>query len=156
MKVRIVLIGIIVLSLCAGVAAALSGDDINDHRSCNHCGMDRKAYGYSRMLVIYEDGAQVGVCSLNCAVTELNEHKGQQVKSLLVADRESRKLIDAEKANWVMGGKKRGVMTQRPKWAFETEAGAESFVKTNGGKRHPWQEVLAAAREDAGAGMKHK
>jgi nitrous oxide reductase accessory protein NosL len=47
-----------------------------------------------------------------------------------------------------MGGKKRGVMTQLPKWAFQTKADAEAFIKTNGGKIVPWAEALAAAREE--------
>ncbi len=46
----------------------LAQDDIDAHRSCASCGMDRKAYGYSRMLIQYEDGAMVGTCSLHCAV----------------------------------------------------------------------------------------
>jgi copper chaperone NosL len=124
-------------------------DDIDLHRSCEQCGMDRKAFGYSRMLVIYEDGASVGVCSLNCAVVEIDAHKGRKVKSLLVADRDSKSMIDAEKAVWVMGGKKRGVMTSRPKWAFETKSAAQTFIDGNGGETIGWTEVLAAAREDA-------
>ena len=156
MRAPVIFISLIVIALFATIAAALSGDDINDHRSCGYCGMDRKSYGYSRMLVMYEDGKQSGLCSLHCAVTELNEHKGQKVKSLLVADRDSRKLINAEKAIWVMGGKKRGVMTQRPKWAFETASAAEVFVRENGGTRVSWNEALAAAQEDAAPRMKHK
>jgi len=111
--------------------------------------MDRKAFDFSRMLIVYVDGSQSGVCSLNCAVTELNEHKEKKVKSLLVADRDTHQLVDAEKAYWVMGGKKRGVMTQRPKWAFATLTAAQAFVDANGGTVFPWADVLAAARKDA-------
>jgi hypothetical protein len=112
--------------------------------------MDRKAYGFSRMLIQYEDGTEAGVCSLHCAVIELDANKGRTVKALLVADREDRKLIPAERAFWVIGGSKRGVMTQRPKWAFSTPAAAEIFVKTYGGTIITWNEALGAAREDAG------
>jgi copper chaperone NosL len=127
---------------------AQAQDDIQEHRSCTFCGMDRKAYGYSRMLILYQDGSQTGVCSLHCAVTELGSHKERPVKSILVADRDSRKLIDSEKAIWVIGGKKRGVMTQRPKWAFETEAAAHSFIAANGGSVASWIEARAAALEE--------
>jgi copper chaperone NosL len=126
----------------------LAQDDIDAHRSCAVCGMDRKAFGYSRMLFLYEDGAVKGVCSLRCAVVELDAHKERKVKSLLVADRDSRTLIDVEQAIWVMGGEKRGVMTQQPKWAFQSKAGAEAFMKVNGGKIVTWAEALAAAREE--------
>ena len=124
-------------------------DDLKDRRSCGICGMDRKEYGFSRMLVQYEDGGTAGVCSLNCAVIELALNKGRKVKALLVADRDSRTLIDAEQAVWVMGGKKPGVMTQRPKWAFGSSAAAGAFIEVYGGKVVPWPEALVAAREDA-------
>jgi copper chaperone NosL len=145
---------LVILVLCMGlvVLSALTAgahDDINTFRECHQCGMDRKVFGYSRMLVIYEDDSQAGVCSLHCAVTEINEHKDKKVKKLLVADRDSHSLIEADKAVWVLGGKKRGVMTDRAKWAFATMEAAEKFVDAQGGKIIGWEEALAAAREDA-------
>ena len=124
-------------------------NDIDDHRSCGNCGMDRKAYGFSRMLVQYEDGTATGTCSLHCTVIELDANPGKTVKVLLVADRDSRILLEAEKAVWVMGGKKRGVMTERPKWAFQSKEDAEVFIRANSGKIAAWADALAAAREDA-------
>lgn len=142
---------LLVMMVFVGITALAGGtdNDIDSHRSCGYCGMDRKAYGFSRMLVQYEDGAVVGTCSLHCAVVELDANPGKTVKSLLVADRDSRALLEAEKAVWVMGGKKRGVMTELPTWAFQSKEGAEAFIKANGGKIVTWAEVLAAAREEA-------
>ena len=134
-------------------AIALAQDDIAENRSCIQCGMDRKAYGYSRMLVNFDDGSQAAVCSLHCAVVEIDANKGRTVKSLQVADRDSRMLIDAEKAFWVIGGSKRGVMTKRPKWAFTTEAAARKFITSYGGTLATWDETLKAARVDAGLMM---
>lgn len=142
--------------LSIAVAVSAEGNDIEEFRSCNHCGMDRKAYGYSRMMVTFENGSRVGVCSLHCAVTEMNEHKGNAVTSLLVADRTSRAMIDAEKAIWVLGGNKRGVMTQNPKWAFATTGAAQSFVEANGGVIASWEVALKAAREDAAPRPQHR
>ena len=142
-----VLCALILLSVAG--ATVLAQSDIDAHRDCGYCGMDRKAYGFSRMLVQYEDGAVVGTCSLHCAVIELDANPGKAVKGLLVADRDSRTLLEAEKAVWVMGGKKRGVMTERPKWAFQSMEDAEVFIRANGGKIVTWAEALAAAREDA-------
>jgi copper chaperone NosL len=136
------------LLLCLTGTAAFAGDDYDTHRSCAFCGMDRKAYGFSRMLIQYEDGTEVGVCSLHCAVIELDTNKGRVVKALLVADRDTRTLIDVDKAVWVMGGSKRGVMTQRPKWSFRSQAAAKAFLKNYGGTIITWTEALAAARED--------
>lgn len=124
-------------------------DDIHNHRQCTECGMDRKAYGFSRMLVIFADGKEVGVCSLHCAVETMNRHKDQTVQSLLAADRNTHKLIPAEQAIWVLGGKKRGVMTMRAKWAFITKETAQDFIKDYGGKIVSWEETLSAASADA-------
>ncbi|BCS55333.1 nitrous oxide reductase accessory protein NosL [Geobacter sp. SVR] len=129
--------------------AAAAGNDIDTHRECTYCGMDRKAYGFSRMLVRYEDGSEVGTCSLHCTVTELEKHRDKRVRSLLVADRDTRALIEAETAVWVMGGSKRGVMTMRPTWAFGTRSAAQAFVTANGGEIVGWKTALEAARLDA-------
>ncbi|HUI67994.1 MAG TPA: nitrous oxide reductase accessory protein NosL [Nitrospirota bacterium] len=122
--------------------------DIDAYRKCAYCGMDRKAHGYSRMLILYEDGTGAGVCSLYCALIEIDAHQGRKVKALLVADRYTRILVEAEKATWVLGGRKSGVMSKRAKWAFQSNESAERFVATYGGKIVSWGEALAAARED--------
>jgi copper chaperone NosL len=146
-KSAVAFMSALVIFFLAG-SAVQADDDIESHRSCVHCGMDRKAYGFCRMLIQYEDGTTVGVCSLHCAVIELDANKGRVVKALLIADRDARTLIDADKAVWVMGGAKRGVMTNRPKWAFASRASAAAFIESYGGTIVTWSEALAAARED--------
>jgi hypothetical protein len=55
---------------------------------------------------------------INCTVQDLHANPGKKVKALLVADYNTRKLMEAERVFWVIGGKVEGVMTARPKWAF--------------------------------------
>jgi nitrous oxide reductase accessory protein NosL len=74
----------------------------------------------------------------------------RNLKALLIADRNSHQLIDAARAVWVIGGSKRGVMTQRPKWAFSNRTAAGEFISKNGGKVAEWEDVLATAKADAG------
>ena len=151
MKRRIILlISTVAMLVFLFALTAFANADIDQHRSCSQCGMDRKAYGYSRMLIGYKDGTSTGVCSLHCAVTDIDANKGRAVISMMVADRNSRLLIEAEKAVWVIGGSKRGVMTQRAKWAFALKEAAQSFVDSNGGQIISWDSALQAAREDAG------
>lgn len=138
---------LVFFSLCANTVQAQ--DDIRNHRECAECGMDRKAYGYSRMLVVYSEGQEVGVCSLHCAVVAIDSRKGQTVQNLLVADRNTHELIPAKEAIWVRGGSKRGVMTQKAKWAFTEKSAAQNFIKEYGGEMVSWEEALAAARADA-------
>jgi copper chaperone NosL len=146
-KLSIFATTVIVLFLFA--VTSFADADIDQHRDCSHCGMDRKAFGYSRMLVEYKGGKSVGTCSLHCVVTELNSNNGEGVISFKVADRNTRQLIDAEKAVWTIGGSKRGVMTERAKWAFATREAAQKFVSAFGGTIATWNEALAAARENA-------
>jgi nitrous oxide reductase accessory protein NosL len=149
MRHRSVRSGLLLLGALWALGVWAGGvEDVERHRECSYCGMDRKAYGFSRVLVVYADGSEVGVCSLHCAVIELGEHPGKGLRVLRVADRDTHELLDAEAATWVMGGRKRPVMAARPKWAFATRARAEAFVATQGGGIVAWDEVLAAARED--------
>lgn len=148
MRRRIILLPAVFMLLLIFARTVIADPDIEQYRDCKHCGMDRKAYGYSRMLIVYKDGKQVGTCSLNCVVTEMNNNKSGETANFMVADRITQKLIDAEKAVWVIGGKKRGVMTLRAKWAFADKAGALKFVASYGGTIAIWSEALAAARED--------
>lgn len=129
--------------------AAASVSDIETHRDCKHCGMDRTQFGYSRMLISYADGSTSGTCSLHCIVTDMDAVRGKKISSIQVADRDRRTLIDATKAFWVVGGSKRGVMSARAKWAFETRASAEKFIAQHGGKHATWEEALQAAKDDA-------
>jgi len=134
--------------LLAGSALAGGQEDAARHQECAYCGMDRRAYGYSRMLVRYQDGSEAGVCSLHCALVELEAHPGKPVAALLVADRDTRDLVAADAATWVVGGKKRGVMTGRAKWAFATPETAAAFVREQGGEVASWETARRAAEED--------
>ena len=45
-------------------------NDIKKHPSCQYCGMDRKHFAHSRMLVHHKHGKSVGVCSIFCAAKD--------------------------------------------------------------------------------------
>jgi copper chaperone NosL len=128
--------------------AAIAQEDIKQSTSCKYCGMDRQKFDFSRMLIEYDDGTSVGVCSLHCAAVELATNLDKTPKAIMVGDLGTKKLIDAEKAFWVLGGSKSGVMTKRGKWAFEKKDDAEAFIKTNGGALTSFEEVIKAAYTD--------
>jgi nitrous oxide reductase accessory protein NosL len=54
-----------------------------------------------------------------CAAVDLANNIAGTPKSIKVGDFNGRQMIDAEKAFWVVGGSKPGVMSKRGKWAFE-------------------------------------
>lgn len=123
--------------------------DIKQYPDCQQCGMDRDKFSHSRMLITYADGSLAATCSIACAVKELKHNPGKSITSVQVADYMTKKLIDARKAFWVLGGKKRGVMTRVAKWAFTTRTGAEMFVQENGGRIAGYEEALAAAGKES-------
>ncbi len=131
-----------------GVAAESQHADVKKHQSCPHCGMDREKFAHSRMLITYSDGSTVGVCSIHCAVIELKFNKNKPIKTVEVADFNTKKLVAVEKATWVIGGNKRGVMTIYAKWAFEKKDDAAAFIKKHYGKLISYKEALAYAEKD--------
>ena len=78
----------------------------------------------------------------------MSVNESRKVKAVYAADRDSRVLLPATEAYWVMGGAKRGVMTNLPKWAFTSKPAADAFIAKQGGKPATWEEALAAAQEE--------
>jgi copper chaperone NosL len=66
---RLALAAVLVLS--ASTALAQPADDVKAMPSCIHCGMDREKFAASRMVIDYDDGKSVGLCSIHCAAVDL-------------------------------------------------------------------------------------
>lgn len=122
--------------------------DIAGHATCPYCGMDRAKFAHSRVLLVYEDGSAFGACSIHCAAIDMAVNIDKAPSLMQVGDYGTKKLIDAEEAVWVLGGKKTGVMTKRAKWAFETEQRANTFILQNGGTLAAFEDAMNAAYED--------
>lgn len=129
-------------------ATLFAHEDTQKHTSCKYCGMDREKFAHSRMLIEYDDGTQVGTCSLHCTAIDLALNLDKTPKLLWVGDYSTQALINAEKAFWVIGGTRPGVMTKRAKWAFAQREEAEKFMKENGGISTDFDGALKAAYED--------
>ena len=134
----------ILLLAAAGIVFA-ADPDVLEHKSCAYCGMSRGKFSHSRMLVEYDDGSEVGVCSLRCAAVDLINNLDKTPRRIGVGDYADQKLIDAEKAVWVIGGDKAGVMTAQAKWAFGTEKGADDFIREHGGTKADFEAAMKAA-----------
>lgn len=123
-------------------------DDIASHPKCAYCGMDRKQYAYSRVLLKYRDGSDVGLCSVHCAGLDLALHPEKVPARIMVGTYDRRNLVDAEKAVWVLGGSEHGVMSIRGKWAFEKKEDTEAFLRDFGGSITDFRNIMTAAFED--------
>jgi len=116
--------------------------------------MDREKFAFSRVLIEYEHGSTVGACSIHCAAIDLATNIDKTPKTIWVGDYTTKELIDAEKAFWVIGGSKMGVMTKNAKWAFGKSEDAKEFVAANGGEPGAFDQAMKAAYEDMYADTK--
>jgi nitrous oxide reductase accessory protein NosL len=134
--------------LLTGIGMAFAQDDIKRFPSCFYCGMDRAKFAHSRMHVEYDDGSTLGTCSLRCTAVDMALFIDKAPVTMRVADYKTKKLVDVEKAHWVIGGDKMGVMTKRAKWAFENKKDAEGFISVHGGKPATFEEAIEATYAD--------
>ena len=123
-------------------------EDIQKYPTCTYCGMDRQRVSHSRMVIEYEDGSATGTCSLRCTAVDLAVQIGKTIKTIKVGDYNTKNLIEAQKAYWIIDGSKMGVMTKRSKWAFEIKEAADQFKTANGGETATYDQALKAAYED--------
>jgi nitrous oxide reductase accessory protein NosL len=145
---------LILLCLMPGSILRAQENDAKEIPVCKFCGMKRDVFAHSRILIEYRDGSKVGVCSLHCAALELALNSGMKPKTILVADYNTKGLLEADKAIWVTGGDKAGVMTRRAKWAFGTKDAADAFIRESGGAIATFDEAMKAAYEDMYSDMK--
>jgi nitrous oxide reductase accessory protein NosL len=148
------LIPLLSIAIFCGIASAQEPQDIKDAPTCMHCNMKRAQYAHTRVLIEYDDGTQLGACSIYCAAIDLAINLDKTPKAIRVGDYYSKALIDAEAAYWVIGGTKIGVMTKRGKWAFLRKKDAEHFMSQNGGKMGAFDDALKATYEDMYADSK--
>ncbi len=142
-------LALLIASLLLFPLVALAADtDITAVKSCKYCGMDRQMFAHSRIWIEYADGSPEGLCSLHCAAVEFAVALDRRPTTIWVGDFETKQLVDADKAVWVMGGDKPGVMTRRPKWAFAEQAGADRFIKASGGTVITFDQAIKSAYED--------
>lgn len=147
-RVSIMLTVMLCLMFYAVPAFAQPKEDIHLHKSCKYCGMDRGIFAFSRMLIEYDDQTSVAVCSIHCAAVDLAGNIDKSPKSIKAGEFNTKELIDAEKAYWIIGGSRPGVMSKRGKWAFAKKEDAESFMKSNGGVLADFETAMKAAYED--------
>lgn len=139
---------ILLLTLSLTGLYAFAAEMVESPDTCKYCGMDRTLFAHSRMLVEYDDHTITGTCSIHCLAIELANTIDKTPVSIKVGDFNSKKLIDAESAAWVVGGEKPGVMTARAKWAFANKADAEAYVSRNKGMLTTFDEAMKASYED--------
>ena len=130
-------------------------DDIAKYPKCPYCGMDRKQFQHSRMVVHYADDLADGTCSLHCSAISLSLNIDRDPKALWVgdnaADGDVKPLVEVEKASFLVGSKLPGVMTARSKVAYGNADAAKASQTANGGEIVDFDQALLAAYTDMSA-----
>lgn len=127
-------------------------NDIEKFQKCPYCGMDRKQYHHSRMLVHYSDDLADGTCSLHCMAISLSLSVDREPKAIYVADNASdadlKPMVEVDKAVFLIGSQIKGVMTKNSKIAFASEEAAKAFQAANGGELGSFDKALLGAYTD--------
>jgi nitrous oxide reductase accessory protein NosL len=141
---------VMIMILCLLVVAVFADatEPVENPKTCTVCGMDRTRFARSRMLVVYADGTSAGLCSLHCAAAVLDRSRDKPVSSIMVADYVATRLLNAREATWVVGGRKQGVMTSLPKWAFAGVEDALKFIHDHGGGMQSFEQAMSSATRE--------
>lgn len=127
-------------------------NDIEKYAKCPYCGMDRKQYHHSRMVVHYSDDLADGTCSIHCAAISLSVNVDREPKAIYVGDNASaaeiKPLVEVGKATFLIGSSIKGVMTKRSKVAYSDEAALKASQAANGGEPGNFDAALLAAYTD--------
>ncbi len=132
-----------------------SVNDIGKYPKCPYCGMDRRQFHHSRMLVHYSDDLADGVCSLHCAAISLSLNIDRDPQALWVGDNAApddiKPLVDVDQAVFLVGSRIPGVMTARSKVAFGSAEAAQAAQARQGGELLRFDQALLAAYADMSA-----
>ena len=127
-------------------------NDIEKYPKCPYCGMDRKQYHHSRMLLQYSDDLADGTCSLHCSAISLSLNVDREPKMIWVGDNAAagdiKPLVEVDKATFLIGSKIPGVMTANSKVAYGTEDAAKAAQAAQGGELAKFDQALLVAYTD--------
>lgn len=129
-----------------------SENDIEKYPKCPYCGMDRKKFHHSRMLIQYSDDLADGTCSIHCGAISLSLNVDRDPKMMWVGDNAAagdvKPLVEVDKATFLIGSKIPGVMTANSKVAYGTEDAAKAAQAAQGGELAKFDQTLLAAYVD--------
>ncbi len=122
-----------------------------DHERCDNCGMNRNAWARTRYEFTTSKGAFY-TCSIACVVVMGMKLK-EGPRNVRVADYlNPTRVLDAERAFFVVGSTAPGTMTAVSKIAFEEKQAAVAFAARYGGRVVGFKDALEAARLEASGG----
>lgn len=104
-------------------------NEFDKYPRCAYCGMMRKAFSYSRHLIVYDDDTVDGTCSLHCAAISLSLNMDRGPKTIYAGDNSSaeeiKPLVDVDQATYVLDPSIPGTMAKVSNWAYSDRTSAE-------------------------------
>jgi nitrous oxide reductase accessory protein NosL len=105
-------------------------NEFEKYPRCPYCGMMRKMFSQTRHLIVYEDDAVDGTCSLHCAAISLALNLDRVPKVIYAGDAgaagEVKPLVDSAAMTYVIDPARPGTMTAVSKYAYADKAQAEA------------------------------
>ncbi|MBI4848567.1 MAG: nitrous oxide reductase accessory protein NosL [Nitrospirae bacterium] len=126
-----------------------------DRERCSNCGMDLNEWARTRHEFENSKG-KFHTCSIHCAAV-MKKKLNEAPKNVKVAEYlHPEKMLDADKAFYVIGSTAPGTMALRSKIAFSSKEEAEKFAAGYGGTVAGFEEAFVEAEKDAHSHSKHK
>jgi nitrous oxide reductase accessory protein NosL len=157
--VRKGIFSLILLAQLVFITGALPGEELviehpfknpikyTDKEKCDNCGMDRNKWARTRHEFRTSKGP-FHTCSIFCVAVMSMKFKEAPVKVSVADYLHPERMIDADKAFYVIGSTAPGTMTIVSKIAFPSKEDAQRFVSRYGGTISGFKGALAAARKE--------
>lgn len=139
------------LSLCLFVGAQ-AGAQAEEQKYCPLCSMNLKMFWRTNHWLTFSDGTRTGYCSLHCAAL-VYKQRAPEIDCWEVVDYQTKTLIDAHTAHFLIGSDLSGTMTAVSKLAFASLDVARNYQKDHGGTIGTFDDALKRTLEGLGEDM---
>ena len=123
-----------------------------EQKYCPLCSMNLKMFWKTSHWLTFSDGTRTGYCSIHCA-SIVYKKRASDIDRWEVADYDTKKIINAYKAHFLIGSDLPGTMTPVSKLAFASLDVAKRYQQKNGGKIGTFDDALKRALEGLGEDM---
>lgn len=121
-----------------------------EQKWCPLCSMNLKMFWKTNHWLTFSDGKKIGYCSIHCA-SLVYKDKAADIDKWQVVDFDTKKLVDAKKAHFLIGSDLPGTMTAVSKLAFSSLDTAKQYQREHGGQIGTFDDALKKALADLGA-----
>jgi hypothetical protein len=129
-----------------------AGGETDQQKWCPLCSMNLKMFWKTTHWLTFSDGKRTGYCSIHCA-SKVYQARPTEIDQWEVADYDTKNLVNAHKAHFLIGSDLPGTMTPVSKLAFASLKTAKNYQKDRGGTLGSLDDALKEAIEGRGEDM---